>query len=314
MSFPVGDIKELFISRMSVPTSDGPDDIVFAVMFLKTSGQDFPVGYYREMSEALRVSTEIAARMGLKIFDTTVDGRPEVNMSITRETTSGDQDGNFAPEPSSRYAYQNAPFKWDGYTASLSKLYTAKQNGVSFYKIQYPKFLIHRAIIALFGAGFIFYFFGWSIDTAIPKIFGGYLNPEFFTSVEVFFTTIFGTFFILFLFCPIINVIVRAILPAKYCIVGVGSDGLYLHAPKAFRMGRRHKRKPFSHQLVRYTDIQGMDIKAKTETKDRKVWKSEKVNNFIGLRVGTDFYEVGCGLDMHQLQLIADDIKMHIRR
>ena len=297
-SFSLENVTEIIISRMVIPDSDGPDQIVYPVIFLDKKGHHFEVGYYREMAMAIRVAMDIAERLGVKIYDTTIDGRPEITAADMVAAGAAPETANLL----SRYDFSGLQFKWDGHKNSVSKLLTASKGGINFYKIQQSKFLWQRTIITLFGVGFFIHFFGWAIHETVPKIFRGFLEPNFLRSPEVFFATIIGSAFAIFLFSPIIFLILKVIMPAEFTIIGVGTDGLYLH--------QKRKR----HEFIRYADIPGLDVHAKeSDTKKHKFWQNMS-DNYLGLRAGTNFYEIGKGLEREQLQIIAEDIKPHIIR
>ena len=307
--YALDDVKELGISRMVVPDSDGPDDVVFPVNMLSDKGHNFVLGYYRDMADAMRVAVTIAGRLGVKVYDTTVAARPEITAAdILRQAAK--TWGDAVP---AAYSTQGLPFVWDGNNNSLSQLLTAAANGVNFYRVEYPKYLLPRFFVVVFAWGFYINFFGWRIDQSIVEIFSGYFDHLFFSSVEIFFTTIIGSAFALFLIvAPLLSFIYLALRPARYIFIGVGGNGLYLHDPTPLRLKRRNFRTEANNLLIRYADIKGLDIKIKKARKDGKQWKIEKVDNFIALRVGTDFYEIACGLEREQLEIIARDIRNHM--
>ena len=310
-TFSLDNVSEMIISRTIIPNSDGPDYVAFAVIFLSKNGHNFEVGYYRKMADAIRVAVPITRRMGLKVFDATVNGRPEITAEDMndRGTVTGDA------STLSRYDFQGLSFKWDGHSESLSRLLKVNQGGISFFKIVYPKLITQRTVVTLFGVIFFVYFFGWRLDQIIPQIFSGFFDPNFLHSPEIFFTSIIGSAFVLFLLGPVLGLITIILKSAPYAILGVGNDGLYIHDPKARSMGRRYHRKSTKHLLVRYADILSIDIQtAEKKFGRQKVWKWEKSNNFIALRIGTEFYEVGNGLDRAQLEMIANEIKLHLLR
>jgi hypothetical protein len=302
-------ITEIIISRTIITDSDGPDYVAFPIILQAKNGHNFTLGEYHEMNDAIKVAIPIASRLGLKVFDSTIDGKPEI------KTYQADKNEDLRQDTiSSKYNYHDLNFKWDGHDNSLSRLLIANARGIIFYKIEYPNFIISRLIVALFSLGFFISFFGWKIHETVPEVLSGFWHDNFLTSPEVFFSTIFGTIFILFLLTPVLLVPITWLRPRKFSIIAVGSDGLYLHDPHALTMGRKTLGKPIQNQLHRYSDIIGMDLKTKKQNRSRKTWKWEKRDNFIGLRVGQEFYELAVGLDKEQLEIIANSIKPHMLR
>jgi hypothetical protein len=305
--FLLDNVTEIVISRIIITDSDGPDYPAFPVILQAKNGHHFSLGEYQEIDDAIRISIEIAGRLGLKVYDSTIDGRPEIKSGQMNRNPSSD-----TVQIPNKYKYQELDFKWDGNQESLSRLNIARSSGVSFYKVEYPKFLISNMIVCLFSLGFFVSFFGWKFHEIIPEILGGFFDDNFLKSPEIFFSTIIGTVFTGFLLIPTLLLPIAWLKPHKFAIIGVGADGLFLHDPHIAMMGKKMTKKPLQNLLVRYSEIIGMDIKTKQQRGKHKIWKWEKRDNFIGLRVGREFYELGSGLDKEQLQRIAEDIKPYM--
>lgn len=307
-SFPLDSLEKLTVSRIVNTNSDASDGVSFPVTLVALNGHNFSIGYYVHIADALRIAAVISTRLGLKAYDTTV--KPHI------EITSADIQGREKFGDSSlsanlsNYNIRGLSFKWDGRTESLSRLSTARRDGIIFYKIEYPKLLLRELVVLLFFTGAFISFLGWRIDQAIPEILGGFFDPLFLQSAEVFFTTVFGSFFLLFLTAPIISAVIKFLLPPAYALVGVGASGLYLHDPSPKKLS--YFPEPYKNLLIRYADIKGIDIKIKKPSRTSKLWKIEKLDNFITLRTGTKIYEIGSGLDHEQLLTILEKIKPHL--
>lgn len=307
-SFPLDGLEKLTVSRMVNADSDGLDNIVFPVTLVALNGHNFSIGYYVHMADALRIAAVISTRLGIKAYDTTV--KPHIEITSADIQNKEKVEDSSPPANLSNYNIRGLSFKWDGHTESLSRLSTAHRDGIDFYKIEYPKFLLRDFVISLVFMGAFLSFFGWRIDQAISEILEGFYNPLFLQSAEVFFTTAFGSIFILFLIGPIISAIIKSLFPPAYALVGVGMSGLYLHDPNPKRLS--HRPEPCKNLLIRYADVKGMDIKTKKAPRESKLWKIEKFDNFITLRTGTKLYEIGAGLDHEQLVTILEKIKPYL--
>jgi hypothetical protein len=306
--FPLEGLEKLTVSRMVNMDSDSSDNIVFPVTLVALNGGNFSIGYYVHIADALRIAAVISTRLGLKAYDTTVKPHIEITAADIQDR---EKVRDSSPSANlSNYNIQGLSFEWDGHTESLSRLFTAHRDGVIFYKIEYPRFLLREFAISLVFMGAFISFFGWRIDQAASEILGGFFDPLFLQSAEVFFTTIFGSIFVLFLVGPIISATVKSLCPPAYALVGISMSGLYLHDPNPKRLNYR----PESYQnlLIRYADIKGVDIKIKESGGKSKLWKIQKFDNFIALRAGTKLYEIGAGLDHKQLLTILEKIKSHL--
>lgn len=301
--YDVTGFKDILLTRQIDSDSDGDTQIVFHLMMTSKDGQNVSLGGYSFLENAIQVGLDIAGHTGLKFFDATVNGRRELTLNDISKPQLQVKDDL------ARYDTRGAVFKWDNHVQSLSRLYTAQHNGQRYYKIADSKYLIMRLVMITFSYGFFIYFIGWDLRKILNELVDGFMSPQLFTSVEVFFTTMLLSFWTLFLIVLPFFMMVRAVfLPAPYSIIGVAQSGLYLRIPKSISVRRGDRKRILTDVLLRYQDIHGIEIKAK----DYK-WKAQKIENFIGLRAGAEFYELASGLDKEQLEMIAADIKTHLR-
>lgn len=301
--YAMTEFKEILLTRQINQNADSEDDVVFNLMMIAKNGQNLSMGGYSFLGNAIQVGLEIAGYSGLKFFDATVGARRELTLGDIQKLQPQ------MPDDMTRYDMRGATFKWDEHIQSLSRLYIAQHNGNRFYKIEYPKRLVMRLVVSIFSYGFFMHFIGWNLVKLLNELADGFMSPHLFTSAEVFFTTMMLSFWTLFLIVlPLVMMIRALVFPAPFTIVGIGQGGLYLSIPKGVTARRSNKKRTLTEIVLRYQDIHGIEIKAK----DYK-WKAQKIENFIALRSGTEFYELASGLDKEQLEMIAADIKTHLR-
>lgn len=297
--FPLSDFNSIIITRELLQNADSDDEIVYRVLMNATSGRHFVLANYRILADSVRLAVEIGARCGLKVFDKTT----ATHLELTTQDTIQKLD----TESSSILPVLDlkaTQFIWDGNMSSLSQLWAGQLHGMNIYKIVYPKFLGRRLIPLIMGVGFFIYLFGWRIDKVSVEIFSGFFDGAFMTSAETFFSTIFGSLFVIFLiYAPAISLLIAVLSKSQYAIIGVMSSGLYLEDPKKI-----------DALTLSYDKIKSLDIKTADKSEGRKQWKWEKRNNFIALRSGDKYYEIAKGLDFNQLQKIAGEISQRMLR
>lgn len=306
--FPLNDFYSIIVTREVSQSADSDDEIIYPVRLNAKSGRNFVLANYLILADSIKLAVEIGARCGLKAYDKTTPAEIELT---TQDTTQ-----KLETEASSTVLdLKDIQFIWDGNLTSLSQLWTGQRHGMPIYKIIYPKFLGGKLVPLVMGVGFFIYLFGWRIDKVSVEIFGGFFDDAFITSPEVFFSTIFGSLFVIFLvYAPAISLLIATLSKPKYVVIGILSSGLYMDDPFGIASRKHFPPQKIKSLTVYYEKIKRLDIKTADKSQHRKQWKWEKRNNYIAIRFGNKYYEIANGLNLNQLQKIAEEISQRMLR
>lgn len=308
--FLFDDFENISVLREIARDSDSDDYVIYPVKMNSKTGHNVTLANYIRLEDSIRLAVEIAERSGLKAFDTTTETRlPLTTSDTTQSQNTPALTGNPLPD------IGNVTYTWDNNSTSLSRLSVGQYHGLPAYRVTYPKPYGGALIGTGFGIGFYIYLFGWRIDETIVKIFEGFSDPRFPNSAEVFFSTLFGAAFTLFLvYIPLIRLVLLLLRPPYSALIVTTERGLYLHDPKRAWPNMKASNERFSHMTIPYGDIKSLDIKTAQTPKSRKQWKIEKRENFIAIRAGNKLYEIAYGLDWEQLNRIATEIQKRMLR
>jgi hypothetical protein len=296
-SLPLSDFNSIVITREVSPNTESDDEFVYPVRLNAKNGRHCILANYSRLEDSIKLAVEVGARSGLKSYDKTTAAELELTTHDTNQKLDTDMSSPVLD-------LRDTQFIWDGNIASLSQLWTGQLHGMPIYKIVYPKHLGRRLIPLAMGMGFFIYLFGWRIDKVSVEIFSGFFDASFTTSAEVFFSTIFGSLFVIFLiYAPAIGVLIGALSKPQYSVIGIISSGLYIGGTKKSEV-----------LTLSYDKIKSLDIKTANKIEGQKQWKLEKRNNLIALRFGDKYYEIAKGLDLNQLQKIAGEISQRMLR